>query len=487
VKESIPTTLFAKNGVVLKMAKKKSPKIIQLKVLLKGVRPPIWRRVMVLGDTTLFELHNIIQAVMGWDDYHLHAITINGQNYGTPEDDMFGDFGTLDEADFRLDQLISSEGQRFFYEYDFGDGWEHTILVEKLLSPEEGKHYPVCIKGKRACPPEDVGGIWGYGNFLEVIQNPDHGEHENFLEWIGGEFDPEEFNLEEVNKLLARKEESRNRIEDDLLLVWEEEEEDLSEDEVLMWGQSLSPEEKELTENLAIRQDILSLLTYIRDNKVTGTSSKGNFPLKAVAEICALFVEPIAMEKTIGDKTVRVRSETEVSPLYYRHALAMISGLIDGGPRRRWKLTSPGEGFLTTPDELQIWILCATWWGETNWMIAAPSNYMPDCITIPFRLVAMQQLIELTPGKQVDFRSFADQLIKDADLTCPIENSKSARIILHNLIECTVINPQIDFGVVEANYQPHETFGGDYRQLSNFSITSFGKSLLKSIQEVVLS
>jgi hypothetical protein len=120
-------------------------------------------------------------------------------SYGNPEDDEFGDLGTLDEAKFKLSQVIYGAGQRLTYEYDFGDSWDHTLLVEKILPPEEGVRYPLCLKGKRAGPPEDVGGVWGYEDFLEAIRDPHHSEHEQYLTWVGGEFDPEDFNLEDIN------------------------------------------------------------------------------------------------------------------------------------------------------------------------------------------------------------------------------------------------------------------------------------------------
>ena len=107
-----------------------------------------------------------------------------------------------DERHVRLNQIVPGEGFKFRYEYDFGDGWLHNLLVEKVLEPEPGQQYPVCIKGRRACPPEDVGGVWGYDTFLEAIQNPDHPDHNMYTEWIGGEFDPTEFDLDETNEIL---------------------------------------------------------------------------------------------------------------------------------------------------------------------------------------------------------------------------------------------------------------------------------------------
>jgi hypothetical protein len=182
----------------------KSQSIYQLKVTLNDSKPPIWRRVLVPENITLYELHEIIQTVMGWGNYHLHMFTIAGQIYGDPEDDEFGDLGTKNEKRYRLSQFVSREGFKFRYEYDFGDSWLHDLIVEKILPVEKEMRYPVCIKGKRACPPEDVGGVWGYDDFLEAIADPEHEEHDEYMEWIGGDFDPEAFDLDEVNQLLQK-------------------------------------------------------------------------------------------------------------------------------------------------------------------------------------------------------------------------------------------------------------------------------------------
>jgi len=172
--------------------------VYQIKVMLEDSHPPIWRRLLVPDDITLADLHDIIQVAMGWENYHLHQFIVKGEYYGEPHPD-YG-FEMHDERKVTLRQIAPREGFKFRYEYDFGDSWLHQILVEKILPPEPGQFYPLCIKGKRACPPEDVGGIWGYYNFLEAIQDPDHPEHEDCLEWIGGEFDPEAFDLEAVNQ-----------------------------------------------------------------------------------------------------------------------------------------------------------------------------------------------------------------------------------------------------------------------------------------------
>jgi hypothetical protein len=187
------------------MKEQTSEMVYQLKVTLKGSKPPIWRRVQVPANITLHRLHMILQSVMGWTNSHLYSFDIAGIEYSIPDPDSdFGEFCTKDSRRTKLNKVISQEKTRFTYEYDFGDGWEHDILVEKIFPAETGAQYPVCLAGKRACPPEDCGGIWGYDDLLKVIRNPEHGEYEEIIEWLGGLFDPEEFDIDGVNQSLVR-------------------------------------------------------------------------------------------------------------------------------------------------------------------------------------------------------------------------------------------------------------------------------------------
>lgn len=121
--------------------------------------------------------------------------------FGT-SDPGFDDMETLDESGYKLSQVMNTEKDSIIYEYDFGDGWEHTITLEKILPFDPKEKLTQCVKGKRACPPEDVGGIWGYYEFLEALGDPGHPEHESYMEWVGGEFDPQRCDIEEINALL---------------------------------------------------------------------------------------------------------------------------------------------------------------------------------------------------------------------------------------------------------------------------------------------
>ncbi|MCL5669524.1 MAG: plasmid pRiA4b ORF-3 family protein [Gammaproteobacteria bacterium] len=173
--------------------------IYQIKITLKHSRPPIWRRIQVSGDTKLRKLHDILQVAMGWTDSHLHAFLAGGMDYGMPDPEFPGDM--KNERNVRLDR-IADEGDTLIYEYDFGDGWEHELKVEKVMPAAPGAHYPICLAGKRACPPEDCSGIPGYEHLLDVLGNPDDEEHADMRDWLGEELDPEAFDLKEVNDAL---------------------------------------------------------------------------------------------------------------------------------------------------------------------------------------------------------------------------------------------------------------------------------------------
>jgi hypothetical protein len=175
-------------------------RVYQLKITLSDSKPPIWRRVELPDDVTLARLHAIIQEAMGWSDSHLHMFTLGQTFYGVPDLDDEQDIG--DERKAKLNQLLTAPKQTLRYEYDFGDSWTHVVLLEQVREPEAGVRYPRCTAGARACPPEDCGGVWGYTSFLEAIADPEHPEHDELLEWVGGAFDPEQFDLAEANAAL---------------------------------------------------------------------------------------------------------------------------------------------------------------------------------------------------------------------------------------------------------------------------------------------
>jgi hypothetical protein len=172
--------------------------IVSLKVTLRGIKPPIWRRLLVPGTMTLADLHQAIQAAMGWEDCHLHVFDIAGRQYGDRDtvDDV------ADEHRLTLNSLVKSGVARFAYTYDFGDNWEHTVIIEKRPPPLAPTSCPTCVAGKRNCPPEDCGGPWGYERLLAALADPAHPEHAEQIEWLGEEFDPDDFSVVIANATL---------------------------------------------------------------------------------------------------------------------------------------------------------------------------------------------------------------------------------------------------------------------------------------------
>jgi Plasmid pRiA4b ORF-3-like protein len=165
--------------------------IVQIKIKLLGVtKPPVWRRLQVRADTRLDQLHQVIQAALGWENYHMHVFSLGEQRFGIPDPEL----GFSDERQVTLGELIAGAGDRFRYTYDFGDDWQHEILVEDLLDPDPETQYPILVAAKGACPPEDCGGPWGYANLRAILADPSHDQHQAMLEWLGlndpSEFDP---------------------------------------------------------------------------------------------------------------------------------------------------------------------------------------------------------------------------------------------------------------------------------------------------------
>jgi len=182
-------------------------RLYQFKITLLDFKPIIWRRIQV-KSCTLDKFHEHIQTTMGWTNSHLHEFQINGERHGDPEllDDGFADDDHfIDSTAIMLGDIVPKSGKRltFEYEYDFGDGWQHEIVFEGCLKSEKGKRYPVCVEGANACPPEDVGGVGGYADYLEAIADPTHEQHEDLLQWRG-KFDPKYFDAEKVTKKMRR-------------------------------------------------------------------------------------------------------------------------------------------------------------------------------------------------------------------------------------------------------------------------------------------
>ncbi|MCL4517448.1 MAG: plasmid pRiA4b ORF-3 family protein [Firmicutes bacterium] len=189
-------------------------KVYQIKITIKEITPPIWRRLLIPEDISFHKLHKIIQASFGWRNYHLYNFDFGDTVVCLPDPDyppgeMYGPgVEELNAKRVKIDGFLHEQDQ-FTYTYDFGDNWEHEVVVEKILAAGEDEHYPRCIGGERHRPPEDVGGVGAYADFLRIIADPKHPEHDEYLVWAekdagGRKFDPEYFYLSEINRALAR-------------------------------------------------------------------------------------------------------------------------------------------------------------------------------------------------------------------------------------------------------------------------------------------
>ena len=165
------------------------PEIYQLKVTLLGTKPLIWRRLLVPADLVLASLHGILQTAMGWQNSHFYEFRVGKQIYGRPNPE----------------EVLPKVRSKLVYTYDMGDSWEHSVVVEKRLPADPNQTYPMCIGGERACPPEDSGGVPGFWGLLEAIEHPEEERGAEMLEWLGSEYDPAAFSVEDVNRALQRR------------------------------------------------------------------------------------------------------------------------------------------------------------------------------------------------------------------------------------------------------------------------------------------
>ena len=175
--------------------------LLQVRITLRDVdSPPVWRRVLIPAAYSLDRVHAVIQAAMGWENFHLHAFRVGGVSYGAPDRD--DELGYRDETKIRLADLAAT-AKRIDYEYDFGDSWEHEFVVEARVVAADDGVYPACVAGEGACPPEDCGGSYGFAEFKELLAGPPSAEREEMLEWAGGGYDPARFDLAAANSAVA--------------------------------------------------------------------------------------------------------------------------------------------------------------------------------------------------------------------------------------------------------------------------------------------
>jgi hypothetical protein len=338
--------------------------------------------------------------------------------------------------------------------------------------------YPRCLAGERTCPPEDVGGMGGYYRFLEAIADPEHPEHDGYLEWVGGEFAPAYFSPNKVNDRLRHP----NRI-------WEMEKEyyrppQLDQrvlERITSWAEGLTKMQTTLVERLAVRRDMAMLLLYVKEKHPAGTQSTGNLQLKAVREVCAQLTNPPKLEGTIGDYHYQVRSEADVWPLFYLHRLAVTGSLMVGGPARVWRLTPAGESFLEQSVSIQLGILFSIWWYLEDWTIAYPLEGLSHGLTHDFRKTVLARLLELKVGRADLYAPFADDLILSFGLTWSGADQTLIRSTLRTAVERMVIERLAEFGCLECEYRMRAKTDYRSKELTEIRLTPFGKGMLEAL------
>lgn len=237
----------------------------------------------------------------------------------------------------------------------------------------------------------------------------------------------------------------------------------------------------EQADELPLRRDMVTLLSFVRDSKVVGTQGTGNMPLKAVREVTACFVHPPKLEATIGDHTYHLRSEADLWPLYFLHVLAEVGGLLKTGRARRWQLTAQGRRFLGIDPILQVLFLLSVWWYRVNWIVAFPVRGLGGQLPMFFQAITLARLRALPAGNFVSFDRFADQLVEATGLTWTAPDCSTTHLLLRSSISRMVVGILAEFGAVECKYQKEPLGKGFIPRLVAFKVTPWGQALIDGI------
>jgi hypothetical protein len=236
-----------------------------------------------------------------------------------------------------------------------------------------------------------------------------------------------------------------------------------------------------IAEELPVRRDLVTMLRYLQSNRVTGTQSLGNLPLKAVREITATFVNPPVLDRNIGERLYKLRSEDEVWPLVFLHVIAEVGDLLSGGRARLFRVTPQGDNFLGLTPLEQVKYMFFTWWVNVNWLIAYPYEGMGEQLPKQLHIIALESLLEVKNEKQVHFENFAEKLILDSDLSWNSEHRNSHHSHLLSSIEKMVIDVLRDFFILNVSYRKELKYKIEFNRLDAFQITDFGQDLLTMV------
>lgn len=246
-------------------------------------------------------------------------------------------------------------------------------------------------------------------------------------------------------------------------------------------SQHVTPELLVKIEEVPVRRDMLTLLTYVRDNKVVGTQSTGNMPLKAIREVTARFVKPPTLDFQIGDRTYRLRSEDDVRDLCFLHTLGSVGALLLTAPARRWLLTSHGTNFINAPPAMQLTFLLSVWWHKTNWLVAYPFMGMGEALPTGFNHTTLAHLRALPVSSAIAFEKFADELIAKTGLRWTSQDPTYHTMFLQGAVERMILGILETFGVLTLTYITKPLGGGTITDPDTFEITPLGSVLLEML------
>jgi hypothetical protein len=465
--------------------KKKYDNVYQFKIILKRIEPAIWRRIQVPGTYNFWELHVAIQDAFGWQDYHLHDYRLDNPVTGKQtrigmileELDLVDDYDVVAEDSQYISDWFSAENATASYLYDFGDSWEHEVRLERILPKEKGVLYPRCFDGDRACPPEDVGGVFGYERFLDTINDPDDEEHESMLEWVGGIFDSEYFNAQEVvfddpDERWSIAFGGREGIKLPLLHARISKKSSGSPEKQDVEAQKNAAKAIEAATGNTLRIDMLALLNYIGDRELKLTQA-GNLTLKDVRAINELLVKPEKLDYELYGVMKKLRTEEEVYRIWFLRTLSQM-GSLTKIRRNKISLTKTAKEFLKKDPYDQLLQLFTVWLTKDHW---GRELYWPEVVE-PIMNKAYQvayYLSKMPVGMTVEYDIFEQGLLSSLRLGFATDDIEHAKLFSYIAIAQAILEPLELFGVVSLE-RDKDKYG--HSKVAAVSLTDLGRRSL---------
>ena len=347
-------------------------KIFQLRINLIDSNPEIYRTIQINSRFTFYQLHLVMQKVMGWENYHLYEFKNN--NICIIEKDEFAPDNSIEPGKISIDEVLMDINDSINYIYDFGDEWQHEIKVEKIISKRTKIQYPRCIKGQGNCPPEDSGGLYGYYEKLEILEHPDNQDYKDIRDWMGEKFDPHYFNLEEVNYYLQQNDlsDNENIYESDIDTVLSlDDVEGYSEEEInsiindtfeVNWPIVIKTLDKSSLQQIPILNMIKYLMETIHSNNEIKLTVRGNLPRKLVLD---LYNQKFIINHDVEEGWLKITKEADSHPISLSHFLIKFANLAKKR-KNKLSLTKLGEKALKDGNLLLNQILIA-FCTKLNW------------------------------------------------------------------------------------------------------------------------